>query len=203
MALRAQPDGKILVGGHFKTLCGQRRVGVGRLYPDCTLDAEFDPLVDKNVTTFAVLQDGRILIGGAFVKVQGQTRRHIARLNSDGSLDPSFDFELKYAADMAEFRHLLPLRASGNILAAGGGSRIQNKGYDQPGDIIILTENGSLEGTYKNRKRLGLKWAWSFAKDQSDQLLWTNERLAGIAAVVEQADGKLVMGGGFFGYTGG
>lgn len=201
MALRAQPDGKILVGGLFKTLCGQKRVGIGRLNPDCVLDAEFDPLVDKHVDAIALHQDGRILIGGGFLKVQGQDRRNIARLNSDGSLDHSFDFELMFIGGIAGFRHLLPLRTSGNILVAGGGARIQNKGFDQPEDIIILTENGSLEGTYKNRKRLGLKWAWSFAWDQSDQLLWTNERLAGIAAVVEQADGKLVMGGGFLGYT--
>ena len=121
-------------------------------------------------------------------------------MNSDGSLDPSFDFELIYIAGLAGFRHLLPLRTTGNILVAGGGSRIQNKGLDQPGDVIILTDKGTLEDTYKNRKRLGLKDTWRFGWDVYDEFLMSHKHLAGIAAIIEQADGKLVLGGGFFAY---
>ena len=63
-ALYIQPDGKILVGGKFTTLRGQKRVGIGRLNPDGTLDTEFNPDIDGWVSSISLQRDEKILIGG-------------------------------------------------------------------------------------------------------------------------------------------
>ncbi len=87
-AIKLQPDGKILIGGKFKTMNGVPRLRIARLLPDGELDASFDPGSGANWTVFAVtLQpDGRVLIGGAFDTVGGVERRGIARLWGDRQL---------------------------------------------------------------------------------------------------------------------
>ncbi|WP_198973221.1 delta-60 repeat domain-containing protein, partial [Xylophilus sp. ASV27] len=42
-SLAVQPDGKVLVGGAFNQLGGQRRNGLARLNADGSLDTGFDP----------------------------------------------------------------------------------------------------------------------------------------------------------------
>src|SRR5206468_12110603 len=44
--LAVQTDGKIVVGGSFSTLNGQTRDYIGRLDPDGSLDASFNPGAD-------------------------------------------------------------------------------------------------------------------------------------------------------------
>lgn len=88
--LAGQPDGKILVGGHFTNLAGQPCDFIGRLNTNGTLDTAFDPGADWDVMSMALQTDGRILIGGAFLDVGGQARDGIARLQPDGTLDGTF-----------------------------------------------------------------------------------------------------------------
>jgi uncharacterized delta-60 repeat protein len=97
-ALAVQPDGKILVGGHFETLHGVARGRIGRLNADGTVDLSFDPgdgvspeLDAPYVDQIELLPDGRIMIVGYFETYDGGSRRAIARLLTDGSLDPTFD----------------------------------------------------------------------------------------------------------------
>lgn len=195
MALLTQTDGKILVGGIFKTLCGKKRVGIGRLNPDCTLDAEFNPLADNHVSVISLQQDGKILIGGDFSTIHGQVRRNIARLNSDGSLDPSFNLEIIFIAGIAGIRNLFPLRTTGNFVVTGRFPNIKNKGFRKSCNIIILNDKGAVEDSYK-------AGSWGYSWDGQDETLWYNRFLNGIIAVTEQTDGKLVMGGGFTGLNG-
>src|SRR5712692_5434563 len=49
LALAAQADGKILVGGFFATLGGQSRTNIGRLNADGTPDTSFTPGADNTV----------------------------------------------------------------------------------------------------------------------------------------------------------
>ena len=142
--LVVQPDGKILVGGDFTTLGGEcaqpdrpaqrrrlarhdlrsgrqrhrldhgaaagwedsgrrrlRQLGggtrnrIGRLNPGGALDTGFNPGANDFVYTFAVQPGGQILVGGAFTTIGGggtglTSRNRIARLNADGSLDADF-----------------------------------------------------------------------------------------------------------------
>ena len=94
----APADGKIYVGGSFARLNGVTFNGIGRLNPDGTADATFNPgglgagSVGGSLTVYAlaVQADGKILIGGDFVTYNGVTVNHLARLNPDGSLDMAF-----------------------------------------------------------------------------------------------------------------
>jgi uncharacterized delta-60 repeat protein len=90
-ALAVQPNGKILVGGDFTTLGGQRRSFLGRLNADGSLDTTFNPEADDRVYAFAIQANGQIVVGGSFSEMNGETRYYIARLNNDGTLDSSFN----------------------------------------------------------------------------------------------------------------
>jgi uncharacterized delta-60 repeat protein len=63
-ALAVQTDGKVVVGGQFMTLAGQPCESIGRLNPDGSLDAGFNPdanLYPAGVTSVAVQADGSVL----------------------------------------------------------------------------------------------------------------------------------------------
>ena len=64
MSILEQPDGKILVGGLFKTLAGVESAGVGRLEADGTFDSDFKPLRWSIglVSGMTLQQDGKILL---------------------------------------------------------------------------------------------------------------------------------------------
>jgi uncharacterized delta-60 repeat protein len=109
-----QPDGKVLVGGQFTNLCGQRRDRIARLNRDGTLDTAFDPgVANGTVYAIAVQPSGKILVGGSFTNLGGQSRNYIGCLNPDGTLDSSFN---PGANSWINAFALLP---SGKILAGG------------------------------------------------------------------------------------
>ena len=96
LALAAQTDGKILLGGLFTTLGGggsgtTTRNRIGRLNPDGTLDSSFNPGADAAVFALAAQADGKILAGGDFVTLGGggtgtTSRPSIGRLtNTDAA----------------------------------------------------------------------------------------------------------------------
>jgi uncharacterized delta-60 repeat protein len=88
-----QSDGKLLVGGEFRTLNRVLRNRVGRLNEDGTLDRTFNPLGGPNnaVRAMALQADGRVVLGGFFTQVHGTNRNRIARLLQDGTLDRFFN----------------------------------------------------------------------------------------------------------------
>ncbi|HTL55963.1 MAG TPA: Calx-beta domain-containing protein [Candidatus Limnocylindrales bacterium] len=92
-ALAAQPDGKVILGGDFTQISGERRQHLARLNPDGSLDETFDPgiLYLDQVSATVLQSDGRIVIGGAFRSMDGVNRNGIARVMNDGSLDLGFD----------------------------------------------------------------------------------------------------------------
>jgi len=95
--LATQPaDGKLLVGGNFRTLNGSPRTNLARLNLDGSVDTTFTARTGPGpdgfsiITALAIQQDGKILIGGVFGSINGIARTNIARLNSDGTLDGTF-----------------------------------------------------------------------------------------------------------------
>ncbi len=101
LALAAQPDGQILVGGGFTMLGGggsgtTARSHIGRLNSDGSLDPSFNPGANGIVRALVVQPDGKILVGGQFTMLGGggtgtTPRNYLGRLNADGSLDASFN----------------------------------------------------------------------------------------------------------------
>ncbi len=137
--LAVQADGKILVGGKFTWLGGQRRDRIGRQNPNGTLDDSFNPGASDTVNTLAVQADGKILVGGRFTKLGGQTRARIGRLNPDGSLDTTFN---PGASDAV---HALAVQADGKILVGGRFAWLGGQTRDRIGR---LNPDGSLDTTF-------------------------------------------------------
>lgn len=93
-AIVQQPDGKLLVGGQFKTFDGNEALYIIRLNLDGTQDNSFTSPFDDNwgaaIRQVRVLSDGKILACGSSLKSNNATLPGIVRLNSDGTIDQSF-----------------------------------------------------------------------------------------------------------------
>src|SRR5580765_7705177 len=175
-AVVVQPDGKILIGGDFTTVSPNggpavTRNHIARLNPDGTLDAAFDPNARDSVYSIAVQADGKILAGGAFFgenSIGGQTRNRIARLDAtSGAADLSFDPNANGLVVS------IAVQADGKILAGG---------YFNGANSI-----GGATRNYIARLDATTGLADSFDPNAN----WT------VTSIAVQADGKILVGGGF------
>jgi uncharacterized delta-60 repeat protein len=92
-AIAVQPDGKIIVAGHFERLSNKTFRRIIRLNQNGAIDPAFEsPNPNEDVRHLLLLPDGRILVSGMFTTIGGRAQRFLALLNRDGSLDDSFDF---------------------------------------------------------------------------------------------------------------
>ncbi len=173
--LAAQAEGKILVGGCFTTLGGQSRNYLGRLNSDGTLDTGFNPGANNDVYSLAVQADGEILVGGSFTMLDGQTRNYIGRLNADGSLDRSFNPGA--VANLGAFPGVtaLVVQADGKILVGGSFTTLGG----QPCNCLgRLNADGTLDTGFNPGPVGGGPYG-------------------GVRCLALQADGKILVGGGF------
>ena len=146
-ALSVQPNGQILTGGDFTSLGGGSRANIGRLNPDGSLDASFNPGANSFVQSFAVQSDGKIVVGGSFTSLGGggtTPRSRIGRLNPDGSLDASFD----PGASGDVFA--LAAQSDGKILVAGAFTALGGGGTGTAprNRIGRLNADGSLDASF-------------------------------------------------------
>lgn len=125
-AIVVQSDGKILLGGHFKTFNAQPFSGIVRLNPDGSIDSSFNIRngFDKYVYAMALQSDQKIIVGGSFLAFDGISQKRIVRLNTDGSLDVTFESGTGFSK--GDIRSILV----------------------QPDDRILI--GGTFSGTYKN-----------------------------------------------------
>jgi uncharacterized delta-60 repeat protein len=171
-SLAVQADGKILVGGYFSTLGGETRNCIGRLNPDGTLDAGFNPGADDDVDSLAVQADGKILVGGYFSTLGGQTRNCIGRLNPDGTLDTGFNPGADDGVDS------LAVQADGKILVGGYFTTLGGQTNNYLGRLNATdpaTQSLSFDGSTITWLRGGTSpevWRTTFDWS-SDGLLWT------------------------------
>jgi len=96
---------------------------LGRLYPDGTVDPNFDPGADDSILSMVLQADGKIVLGGEFTRLAGMPRSHLGRLNADGTLDPRFNPEAN------RFVNTLTLQPDGRILLGGGFSELAGEPY--------------------------------------------------------------------------
>ena len=136
--MAVQPDGKIVVGGHFSRVNATVRNSVARLNPDGTADETFDPGSgpDDFVECARLQPDGKIVIAGYFQHVNGIERHRVARLNSDGSLDESVK------ADLDNFAWTAALQPDGKILLSGGFNTVD--GISRRGVARLATKGGGI-----------------------------------------------------------
>jgi len=180
--LVVQTDSKILVGGHFITLqpngaaTATTRRHIARLNADGTLDTAFNPNANDWVYGVSVQADGKVLLGGHFTALQpngaatATSRNRIARLNVDGTLDTAFNPNANDRVyDMA-------IQADGKVLIGG---------Y-----FTTLRPNGAASATTRNRiARLNTDGTLDTAFNPgADHVVYS---------LAVQADGKILIGGGF------
>ena len=226
-SISPQPNGKIYVGGNFTGINGFAGAGIARINADGTLDVSFNTNsagANQAVYDVEVGTDGKILIGGAFSAYNGATQRKIARLNPDGSRDASFNTSVFFDTDTVY--DVLPL-ADGKIIAVGyfqlqntnkilrfntdgtfdstfADLRVGRNGavYDilpQAGGKIIIGGNfAAVNGVPRNLiARLNADGSLDtgfIANVQGNQ----GDARNAVNAIVQQADGKILIGGFFF-----
>lgn len=176
-----QPDGRLVVVGHFSTFNGASRLRIARLNTDGSLDASFNPGTgfSGDVTSLALQADGRLLVGGEFPTFNGVERIGIARLNADGSLDTSFNPGL--SVDNAVLA--LAVQPDGRVVVGG---KFRLFGGVARGGIARLNTDGSLDTSFFPGA--------GFYNGPNNQCF--------IRSLVMQTDGRLVAGGYFSTYNG-
>ena len=219
-ALAVQADGKILVGGSFTWLRGERRDRLARLNPDGTLDESFNPGSDGTVYALAVQADGKILVGGSFTELGGETHNYIARLNPDGSLDTGFN-PGNYYTGLSYNVKALAVQADGKIVVGGyfldwdaysheyivrlntDGSTDQtfNPGLSSPVHTLALEENGKILVGVKGYSDFNTRSPiYRLDPDGSRHILTSATGSLGytdVYALLVQGDGKIMVGGSF------
>ncbi len=163
----------------WSVVCATLGAAVAALAQSPSAADGFDPNVDGNVYAVAVQADGKILVAGQFATLRpgvGDAASHnnLARVNPDGSLDLSFDPNANGAV------HALVLQPDGKILIGGEFTALQPNGattLTTRNHVARLNANGTLDTTFDPNVGGGLT--------------------PQVNAILVQADGRIVIGGGF------
>jgi uncharacterized delta-60 repeat protein len=187
-AVARQSNGRVLIAGKFATLQpnGQSqaiaRNNIARLLADGRNDDSFTADVNGQIQALLIQRDGKIVIGGKFTVVNGVTRNRIARLNADGSLDAAFDpnieprdYNANPDASLTPEVMALALQADGKIVVGGGFKFVHPAGGTEVARhrIARFNPNGSLDATFDPKAS------------------------SMVQSLAIQADGKILVGGGF------
>jgi uncharacterized delta-60 repeat protein len=92
-ALAVQPDGKILVAGHFSQFNGSAAGRIVRLNTNGTRDNSFNPGTGAQNSIHAIVlqPDGKVIVAGQFNQFAGSAAGRIVRLNPNGTRDSGFN----------------------------------------------------------------------------------------------------------------
>jgi uncharacterized delta-60 repeat protein len=227
-ATAVQPDGKILICGFFSSVLGVPRNNIARLNSDGTLDNAFNPNANAQIYAIALQADGKILVGGAFhsfsgeITIGGQARTGLARLDSATGLADSFDAHVSGGVTS------IVVQTDGKILTAGDFSSIGgqprnnmarldattgladsfNPNANQIVQTIAVQADGKiLAGGWfeiiggEPRSRMARLDPITGLPDSFDPNALGGASY-GVDAIVVQADGKILVGGGFTGIGG-
>jgi uncharacterized delta-60 repeat protein len=141
-AMKRQPDGKILIGGDFEYVNGERKIGIARLNSDGTLDDGFTigGELTGDIYAIEVQPDGKILLGGNFVEHGPNLMASGAvRINSNGSFDASLNGDLAVAIAYA-----FVLQGDGRILIGG---QVRNQSFNLVA-AVRRSADGSSDATF-------------------------------------------------------
>lgn len=171
LATAVQLDGKIIIAGRFSQVAGVARNNIARLNADGSLDSNFNPNANGDISGVILQPDGRIVIAGSFTTLQpngagsATTRNRLARLNGDGSLDTGFDTNVNNTINT------IALQPDGKILLGGiftviRGSITRNR-------IARVNSDGTHDSTFSP----GVN--------------------ADVFSIIPEPDGRILIGGAF------
>ncbi len=172
-----QPDGRILLAGRFQEVEGRPRDGLARLWPDGSLDKNFDPGRGLNggmAFDLALDAKGRVLVAGNFSVVDSWASAGVARLLPDGRVDTSFKGNLQ-TGGMGGGAYTVAPAPDERVYVAGTFDTVDAKPQTQ---MVRLGPDGRLDETFAFKDGV----------------------LGGLQAVfdlVAMADGALVLAGSF------
>jgi uncharacterized delta-60 repeat protein len=199
-ALAVQPDGKILAGGQFTSYNGDANASdfILRLNEDGTLDTSFNygpgKGVSSSVSAIALQADEKIIIGGFFGGYNGDANASdcVARLNPDGTLDTSFSYGSGKGAGGGDVS-AIALQPDGEILIGGNFTDYDGDANASNG-IARLNSDGTLDTAFNYGSNAGVMGCCGSP---------LRPPIRGrITTVAQQPDGKIFIGGEFFGYNG-
>lgn len=136
LALQKSPatgaaNGQIVVAGDFGQVNGVNHARLARLNFDGSVDASFQPAVDKAILAVDVQADGKIVIGGQFASVNGFQANGLARLNADGSFDPAFSAAISGSENESALPtsvYAVRVQADGRIVVGGNFLNLNSEG---------------------------------------------------------------------------
>lgn len=220
-SLALQDDGKIIAGGNFTTFNGVNRNNIIRLNANGSKDDSFSIGIGFNgkVNDVATQPDGKVLICGDFSTYKGVTQKKLVRLLADGSADTSFTIGTSFANATSIYDPQSPERialdASGNIMVVGSFTSFN--GSAKRGFLKLL-DNGSIDvssdfisNNYLHCIEIGIDGkvvvggdTYTYrilANGSQDQSLNNGSGFNdSVYSIIQQADGKYIVGGNFTKY---
>jgi uncharacterized delta-60 repeat protein len=172
-----QPDGKILVGGGFITFNDQPLPLVVRLNSDGSVDSSFTfgtAASIRQISSIALQSDGKILVGSGATLNGGIQTDGLVRLLPNGAVDSSFNIGTNLT--QGGIISAILVQADGNILIGGSFDNFNSNGQRLRW-LVRLTSTGVVDPSFVANT--------------------TNINLGPIAALAQQPDGKLLIGGSF------
>lgn len=218
-------DGKIIVGGWFRTFNGKTVNRILKLNSNGTHDLLFNATgLNNNVNTVALQADHKIVVGGTFTLYSGTSINRIARLNTDGTIDNNFVTgtgfnnsvnKIKIQQDTkmivggifsnyngTTFNRIIRLSSDGTPdtsfnIGTGFNNVVNTIAIQSDGKIIIGGNFTSYNGSPSNR----------IIRLNSDGSMDTSFAIGSgfdtyITDIAIQQDGKIIIGGNFTSYNG-
>jgi len=142
-ALAIRPDGRILAGGSFTTFNMVSRPRIVSLTAAGSLDTGFAPPsgVDNDVHALALQPDRKLLVGGSFNFIGGVQRPGLARLETNGIVDATFNT----GSGIGGAVFAVALRSDGKIAIGGSFGGVNGTPRTR---IALLNTNGTLDASF-------------------------------------------------------
>lgn len=176
--LAVDGENRIVLGGTFTSVQGQRRTGVARLLASGDLDLGFDAgeigylTGPGSVHRLALAPDGSCYVLGTFDRVGGHPALGIVRLNGNGTVDAGFAFSL--GSTPHEEVRAVCVQSNGWPVIAGRFDPYHVGGITT--HVLRLTPDGLVDATFG--PQLGLSPQVACLVVQPDQTLLVGGDLA-------------------------
>ena len=210
-------DDKIVIGGWFSQYNNQPREKVARLNLDGSLDASFIPeITTRSDSWFVAPDDNKIIV--SFI----DTEENLIRLNADGSLDETFVSNIGSGPNNTVLA--IAKQPDGKIVLGGGFTTFNSQPFNYlirlhpDGTVdntfipnvnfvvrsIVLLENGEMILGGSDATNILTKLHADGTKDLSFNAgTFTSENNEpSIQIMMQQGDGKILIGGNFSTYSG-
>ena len=175
-SVATQSDGKIVIGGDFRTFNGAAANNIVRLNSDGTRDTTFTTNTgtgfNDTVRLISIQLDGKIICVGNFGTFNGVTVNNIVRLNSDGTRDTTFTTNIGtgFSATVSS----MVIQSDGKIIFVGNFGTFNGVTVN---NIVRLNSDGTRDTTFTTNIGTGFN--------------------STVYSVAIQSDGKIICVGDF------